>query len=558
MIHTQIAAVISSALKGLLSEHEVLQLLETPKQEQHGDVAFPCFTLAKHFRKSPAIIADELKVEVTSDLILKAEVAGGYVNFFVNQDKATEQILTSVLAEQDSYGSQPIKDEKIVIDYSSPNIAKPFSMGHLRSTVIGQSLAYLSEKNGYEVIRINYIGDWGTQFGKLITAYRMWGDEALIKKEPIKELLELYVRFHEQAKSDDSLNDDARAAFKALEEGNQEAKALWSWFREESLKEFETYYDLLGIQFDSNMGEAFYNDKMQPVVQELEQKNLLTVSDGAYVVELENLPPCLITKKDGATLYATRDLTAALYRQQTFKPVKTFYVVGHEQTLHFQQVFHVLKKMGHEWAESLEHIGFGMMLVDGSKMSTRQGKVVLLADVLAEAIKTAERNMGEKYDNQIDKRSVATQIGVGAVIFNDLKNLRTHDLDFSLEQMLSFEGNTGPYVQYTHARISSILEKGDYHEEPSTPYPLGATAWPAVKLLDQFPAIVQKSYEQADPSMVAKYSLQLARAFNKYYAHSKILGEDEGLQTRLAFSHAVSLVLKESLRLLGIAAPERM
>ena len=558
MIHTQIAKAIAKTLDYILSEEEVYNLLETPKQSHLGDVAFPCFTLAKIGKKSPAIIANEIKENLKSEWIHSIEVAGAYVNIFVSQDLSGNHILNQVLTEKSQFGSKPSTGEKVLIDYSSPNIAKPFSMGHLRSTVIGHSLSHLSEKNGYDVVRINHIGDWGTQFGKLIVAYQLWGEKSLIEKEPIKELLKLYVHFHEEAKKDDALNNQARAAFKALENGDEECLTLWKWFREESLKEFETIYQLLGITFDAYTGEAFYNDKMAQVVSELQDKHLLTLSQGAYVVELEDMPPCLITKKDGATLYATRDVTAALYRHQTYQPKKTFYVVGHEQSLHFQQVFQVLKKMGYEWATSLEHVAFGMMLKDGSKMSTRKGKIVLLADVLAEAIETAKRNMNDKNASLLDKELVAKQVGVGAIIFNDLKNLRTHDLEFSLEQMMSFEGDTGPYVQYTFARISTILEKGQYQPKEDTFCSLGEQAWPIIKLLDQFPSLVEKSFDQADPSQVARYSLLLARSFNKYYAHTKILVEDNHKQTKLAFSYAVSLVLKECLRLLGIAAPAKM
>lgn len=561
MIQLHIATVITKALDNKNYQVEdVLDLLETPKHPHLGDVAFPCFTLAKYFKKSPASIASELKDKLHDSWIDRVEVIGGYLNLFVKREIASSHILKDVLNAKEEYGSMPAKNERIVIDYSSPNIAKPFSMGHLRSTVIGNSLAKISEKNGYEVVRVNHLGDWGTQFGKLIVAYKLWGSRKLVEQEPIRQLLELYVHFHAEAKKNDTLNNQARAAFKALEDGDHEALDLWKWFKEESLKEFKEVYDLLNISFDYELGEAFYNDKMKAVVYELENKKLLTFSEGAYVVELDSMPPCLITKKDGATLYATRDLAAAIYRQQTFHASKAFYVVGNEQSLHFQQLFSVLKQMGYEWADHMQHIDFGMMLKDGSKMSTRQGKVVLLAEVLAEAIQLAKETMRGKHETQEDLETVAKQVGVGAVIFHDLKNLRTHDVEFSLDHMMSFEGDTGPYVQYTFARISTLLKKGNYdYVTGHTLQVTGDYEWQVISLIDQFPRVVEQAFEQADPSQVAKYSLQLSRAFNKYYAHTKILVDDEDkLSSKLSFCYAVSIVLKESLNLLGIQAPVKM
>ncbi|MEK4565511.1 arginine--tRNA ligase [Alkalihalobacillus sp. FSL R5-0424] len=559
MIKLKVAAVLTKALDHAFPEEHILSLLETPKHEHLGDVAFPCFTLAKLFKKSPATIATDLKEKLTDPWIDRVEVIGGYLNFFMKQDVASSHILQHVLDANKSYGSMQAKNETIVIDYSSPNIAKPFSMGHLRSTVIGNSLANISEKNGYQVVRVNHLGDWGTQFGKLIVAYKLWGSRKLVEQEPIRQLLELYVRFHAEAKADDSLNDQARSAFKALEDGDTEALELWKWFKEESLKEFKEVYDLLHISFDYELGEAFYNDKMKAVVSELESKKLLTYSQGAYVVELDSMPPCLITKNDGATLYATRDLAAAIYRQETFQAAKAFYVVGNEQALHFQQLFSVLKQMGYKWADHMQHIGFGMMLKDGSKMSTRQGKVVLLAEVLAEAIQLAKDKMRGKHETLEDLETAAKQVGVGAVIFHDLKNLRTHDVEFSLEHMMSFEGDTGPYVQYTCARISTLLRKGSYDYVPNASLQMnGNYEWPVVTLMGQFPSVVEQAFKQADPSQVSKYSLQLARAFNKYYAHTKVLGDDDSKQSKLSFCYAVFIVLKESLELLGIQAPERM
>lgn len=432
-------------------------------------------------------------------------------------------------------------------------------MGHLRSTVIGNALANISEKNGYDAVRVNHLGDWGTQFGKLIVAYRLWGEKGAIEKAPIKELLKLYGKFHEEAENNDALNNDARAAFKALENGDLEENSLWKWFKDASLDEFQSIYELLNIHFDTFEGEAFYNDKMADIITQLKEKELLKLSDGANVVELDNMPPCLITKQDGASLYATRDLAAAFYRQKTYSPKKVLYVVGNEQSLHFQQLFHVLKKMDANWAEHLSHVGFGMILKDGKKMSTRKGHVILLKDVLEEAINTAKGNITEKNPTLLNKDDVAKKVGVGAVIFNDLKNYRSNDIEFSLEQMLHFKGETGPYVQYTFARICSMLEKASlqYHDDVIK-ITLTDNAWPTVVLLANYPNIISEAFEQMDPSLIAKFALQLAKAFNKFYATTKILAPDDSINSRLALCKSTSIVLQDCLNLLGIEAPEKM
>ena len=557
-MYTQIAKSIAEALNNELSVNEIQHLLEKPKKLDLGDVAFPCFTLAKQLRKSPHTIAVDIQNNLTCDLIQEVQVVGGYVNIFYHQPTITKQVLSQIVKEKNLYGTQQEPKGNVVFDFSSPNIAKPFSMGHLRSTVIGNALANIAEKNGYKAIRLNHLGDWGTQFGKLIVAYKKWGDRQKIEAAPIKELLKIYVQFHEEAEKDDALNDQARVAFKALEDGDEETFALWQWFRDASLVEFKTIYQLLGIDFDSFDGEAFYNDKMAAVVKELEEKQLLVKSDGAYVVELDNMPPCLITKADGATLYATRDLAAAFYRQKQYDPKKIFYVVGNEQSLHFTQLFKVIEKMGYNWAKDLQHVPFGMILQEGKKMSTRKGKIVLLADVLKEAIATAKRNIDKKNPMLEQKDSIAHQVGVGAVIFNDLKNDRLHDIEFSIEHMMNFEGETGPYIQYTYARISSLLEKAEDNGNEVSCETLGEQAWPVILLLEQFPNVITNAFEQADPSQIAKYALQLARLFNKYYAQNKVLVDDNQRSSRLAFCQCVSVVLKESLALLGIEAPKNM
>ncbi|WP_313892366.1 arginine--tRNA ligase [Psychrobacillus sp.] len=554
-----ITAALHLLLNDQLTEEQISSLLEKPKHAYLGDYAFPCFALAKLLRKSPNNIAVELSSKLSNALIEKAEAVGGYVNIFLKQSIVSKAVLDEIIHTRTEFGknSQGEK-ETITIDFSSPNIAKPFSMGHLRSTVIGNALANISEKNGYQVVRINHLGDWGTQFGKLIVAYRLWGEKEKIEQAAVKELLKIYVKFHEEAEKNESLNVQARAAFKQLEDGEEEVIQLWQWFREASLKEFQTVYELLNISFDSYAGEAFYNDKMDRIIELLDEKKLLVESEGAMVVELENMPVCLIKKTDGTTLYATRDLAAALYRLETYQSSKSFYVVGNEQSLHFKQLFSVLQKMGYSWSEGLTHIPFGMILKDGKKMSTRKGKTVLLEEVLKEAIQLAKSNIEQKNPTLDDKDKVAKIVGTGAVIFHDLKNYRLNDIEFSLEEMLNFEGETGPYVQYTYARICSLLKKGQFNEQTIQLEGLEEEAWQVVVVLKQFPEIIMKAFDQADPSQVAKYCIELARAFNKYYAHTKILEEGPTKHVKLTLSASVALVLKEGLRLLGIQAPEKM
>ncbi|WP_312475173.1 arginine--tRNA ligase [Neobacillus sp.] len=559
----ELATVLFELLRKEISLTELELMIEKPKIASRGDLAFPCFTLAKLKRKSPNLIALELGEKIQSPTFEKIEVVGAYLNIFLNKKEVSEKIVGEIIKKKSLFGSQELEGGgNVTIDMSSPNIAKPFSMGHLRSTVIGNALAFIVEKCGYEPIKINHLGDWGTQFGKLITAYKLWGDAEKVKQNPIKELLALYIKFHEVAQMDPSLEDQGRSWFKKLEDGDVEALQLWQWFRDESLKEFSRIYDLMNVQFDSYAGEAFYNDKMDRVVKLLEEKQLLIESDQAQVVELtdEQLPPCLIKKSDGATLYATRDLAAALYRKENYKFVKSLYVVGHEQSLHFKQLIAVLKKMGYTWAEKMVHVPFGMMLKDGKKMSTRKGKVVLLEEVLTESIAMARHNIEEKNPNLANKDGVAKQVGVGAVIFHDLKNNRMNDIDFSLEEMLRFEGETGPYVQYTFARACSILRKGNWQTDvpPAAYLAAWEKEWKVTSLLMEFPNAIKRACENLDPSQVAKYVVDLAQAFNKYYAEVKVLEENEEQSARLALVYSVTVVLKEGLRLLGIEAPEEM
>ncbi|WP_100404282.1 arginine--tRNA ligase [Bacillus solitudinis] len=544
------------------SQSEVEQLIEKPKFEEQGDLAFPCFSLAKTLKESPQKIALELANKIQHPLFETVVATGPYVNCFLNKQTVSKEILETILKEDKNYGFVPMGEGKnIVIDFSSPNIAKPFSMGHLRSTVIGNALSTIAEKCCYNVTKINHLGDWGTQFGKLIVAYKKWGNESTVKENPIEELLSLYVKFHTEAELNPFLEDEARAWFLKLEEGNDEAQALWKWFRDESLKEFSNIYRLLDVTFDTYQGEAFYNDKMDRTVEKLQNVNLLTESEGAEVVELKenNLPPCLIKKSDGATLYATRDLTAAVYRYEKYSFEQAIYVVGHEQSLHFKQVFLVLEKMGYSWAKGLKHIPFGFILKDGKKMSTRKGKVVLLEEVITEAIALAKQNIATKNPDLEDKEEVAKMVGVGAIIFHDLKNERQNNVEFSLNDMLKFEGTTGPYVQYTHARARSILEKAKYNEKSLNVDGLtDKHSWSVLKRLMEFPVVIEKSFSQHEPSQIAKYLIDVSQEFNKYYAHVKVLSDDNLLESRLTLVKAVTIVLKEGLRLLGIKAPNQM
>ncbi|GAE35137.1 arginine--tRNA ligase [Halalkalibacter akibai] len=549
-------------LENLLSINEVEKLIENPKYEQQGDMAFPCFSLAKLLKKAPNLIAIDLASKINHPFIENVVADGPYVNGFLNKEIVSKRILDTILSEGNHYGNHSIgMGKNVVIDFSSPNIAKPFSMGHLRSTVIGNSLSNIIEKCGFNIIKVNHLGDWGTQFGKLIVAYKLWGEEQQVRNNPIKELLHLYVKFHEEAENKPNLEDEARYWFKKLEDGDEEAKILWKWFRDESLKEFSKIYGLLDVEFDSYQGEAFYNDKMDKTIKHLYHQQLIKESEGADVIELKefDLPPCLIRKSDGATLYATRDLTAAMFRQKEYQFEKALYVVGQEQSLHFKQVFLVLEKMGYSWSQGLEHVPFGFILKEGKKMSTRKGKVVLLEHVIKEAIELAEENIKLKNPDLENKSEVAKMVGVGAIIFHDLKNERQNNVEFSLEDMLRFEGTTGPYVQYTHARATSILRKGNDTNDFFNVLGLSDNhSWSVLKILMEFPNVIERSFNLNEPSQISKYLLDVSQEFNTYYSRVKILAEDNEKQGRLALVKSITIVLKEGLRLLGIKAPEKM
>ncbi len=561
-------AIVTNALYQILSEHlseeEILLLLENPKSAQHGDVAFPVFSLAKILRKAPQQIATELVTQLPTEDFDRIEAVGPYINFFLNKRKESQKALALILEQNAHYGDATIGEKQMIpIDMSSPNIAKPISMGHLRSTVIGNSLANILRKIGYTPIKINYLGDWGTQFGKLIVAYKKWGSEEAVKNAPIQELLKLYVDFHARAETEPELEDEGRLWFKKLEDGDEEALRLWQWFREESLKEFQHIYDMLDISFDSYNGEAFFNDKMDEVIHLLEEKNLLQTNEGAEIVDLSDydLNPALIRKSDGATLYMTRDLAAAIYRKNTYHFVQSLYVVGNEQRIHFKQLKAVLSKLGFDWSDDIRHVPFGLITKDGKKLSTRKGKIVLLEEVLNEAVDSAKAQIIAKNPDLENKDEIAHQVGVGAVIFHDLKNDRLNNFDFTLDEVVRFEGETGPYVQYTYARSASILRKADWTQRNIPLESLSLNdedSWEVIKLLQAFPTTVQKAANKYEPSIIAKHAIQLAQSFNKYYAHVKILTEDKERDARLALVYAVKTVLKEDLRLLGLKAPEEM
>ena len=557
-----VAEQIAKTVGEHLSVDEIVSMIEVPKYANQGDLAFPAFTLAKVLRKAPQAIATEIVEAVSDQHIERAEAMGPYANFFLERSAFADEVLKEVLELGEHYGDWDYgQGRKVVIDMSSPNIAKPMSMGHLRSTVIGNAIANLEKKVGYEPIRINHLGDWGTQFGKLIEAYKLWGSEELVKADPIAELIKLYVRFHEEAELDPTLDDKGRAWFKKLEDGDAEAVRLWEWFRSESLKEFNRVYDLLGVTFDSYNGEAFYNDKMDVVVDMLEDANLLKVDNGATIVDLEkyDLPPALIKKSDGATLYMTRDLAAANYRKNTYDFAKCIYVVGMEQSNHFKQLKAVLNELNLPWSENIVHIPFGLITLNGKKLSTRKGKIILLEGVLKEATELALKQIEAKNPSLENKEEVAHAVGVGAVIFHDLKNDRTNNFDFALEEVVQFEGETGPYVQYTHARAMSILRKANHTVDTKEAFSLtDDDAWEVLKLIENYPNVVRFAEEKCEPSAIAKFVINLAQAFNKYYAHTKVLVEDEAFNSRIALVQTTASILKQGLALLGVAAPDEM
>ena len=557
LIASELAKVIDS-----LDQTAISNLLEQPKSSDLGDIAFPAFSLAKVERKAPQAIAADIAEKIDPSHFEKVVATGPYVNFFLNKAKISDQVIKEVIKEGADYGQQNEGNGgNITIDLSSPNIAKPFSVGHLRSTVIGDALSNIFRKMGYNTIKINHLGDWGKQFGLLMVAYKKWGNKEAVEANPIDELLQLYVRINAEIENDPALDDEGRLWFKKLEDGDPEATELWQWFRDESLVEFNRIYELLSVEFDSLNGEAFYNDKMDEAVKILEDKGLLKESKGASIVDLDdvNLPPAMIKKSDGATLYITRDIATAMYRARTYNFVKNVYVVGQEQSNHFRQLKAVLKKMGFDWSDDMIHVDFGLVTKNRQKLSTRKGNIILLEPTLQEAISRAKAQIEEKNPNLENKEAVAHAVGVGAVKFYDLKTDRRNGYDFDLEAMVSFEGETGPYVQYAYARIQSILRKADFKPSLDANYNLNdAESWEIIKLLQDFARVVKRASDNFEPSLIAKYAISLAQAFNKYYAHTRILDETPERDSRLALSYTTAVVLKEALRMLGVEAPEKM
>ena len=548
-----------------LTLEEIVALIEVPPNKEMGDFAFPCFKLAKVFRKAPNMIAADLAENIEAKgAISKVMPLGGYVNFFVNKSQLAETVINDVLTKKEKYGHTDLGQEKaVVIDFSSPNIAKPFHIGHIRTTVIGNALYKIYDSQGYNVVRVNHLGDYGTQFGKLIVAFKLWGSKEAVEANPIPELLKLYVKFHEEAEQKPEMEDEARAWFTKLENGDEEAKALWQWFRDESLKEFARVYDLLDIEFDSYAGESFYSDKMGVVIDQLKEKGLLVQSQGTNVVDLEefNMPPALITKNDGSTLYMTRDLAAAIYRKNTYDFDKCIYVVGSQQSLHFQQLFKVLELMGYEWSKDLIHVPFGMVALEEGTMSTRKGRVVFLEDVLKQAVEKTKEIVLSKNPNAKNVEQIAKQVGVGAVVFQELSNSRIKDYTFSWSRTLSFEGETGPYVQYTHARCCAVLRKAEEEVTADINYDLLSEGDGAevLKVIGSFNKAILTAMRKNEPHIITRFVLDLAQAFNKFYHDNPILVDDvEVRKARLALVAATRQTIENALALLGMHAPERM
>ena len=562
---TEIAALIAKAADIDLSV--AAEAIEVPSNEEMGDFAFPCFRLARVLKKAPPLIAQELYEKLEKpDFISDIKVVGAYINFFTDRTTFVKEVMSKLLKEDGDYVKSHIGGGRtVVFDYSSPNIAKPFHVGHLRSTVIGNALYNIYKALGYNCVGVNHLGDWGTQFGKLIVAYKRWGDKETVEREDIKELSRIYVKFHEEAEKDPALNDEARLWLVKMQEGDSEALELWKWFVEISMKEFNRIYDRLHIKFDSYAGESFYNDKMQAVVDELKEKNLLTESEGAQIVDLEayNMPPCLILRSDGGTLYPTRDIAAAFYRKKEYGFCKDIYVTALDQNLHFAQWFKVIELMGYDWAaEELVHVPFGLVSLGDGKLSTRKGHVVLMEDILNAAVEKTAGIIEEKNPALPNKAEVSEQVGIGAVIFDDLYNSRIKNVVFDMERMLSFEGETGPYVQYSHARACSILRKaGAGRPEGAIDYSLisDEASVNVCKVLSELPSKLEDAADKYEPYILTRHIVEICKAFNKFYNENNIMGsEGELKKARLAVVYAVKTAVAQSLALLGIAAPEQM
>lgn len=548
-----------------IDEAELSSYIEIPPDRSMGDYAFPCFRLAKAMRKAPPAIAEELRAGITlPSSITKAEVKGGYLNFFEDRAGAASATIKRVLAEGENYGhSNEGGGKNVCVEFSSINIAKPFHIGHLPSTAIGNSLNRIYKALGYNTIAINHLGDWGTQFGKMIVAYKKWGSGKPIEESTVRELVKLYVRFHEEAEKDESLNDEARAWFRKIEQGDSEAVDLWQRMKTLTLKEVGEVYKLLGVEFDSYAGESFYEDKMQAVIDELDAKGLLKTDKGAKIVDLSeyNMPPCIIVKSDGATLYATRDLAAAIYRKKTYDFVKSVYVVAYQQNLHFQQFFKVLELMGYDWVKDCVHVNFGMVSMEEGTLSTRHGNVVYLEDVLNASIEKTLEIIKEKSPDLEDKEAAARAVGVGAVVWGILYNSRIKDTSFSWKKMLNFDGETGPYAQYTHARCCSVLRKAGGYDEADIDCTLlsGEAETALVKAIAAFPDTVKAAAEKYEPYLIARAAIEICSRFNKFYYDCRIMDDDMHIRNaRLALTDAARICIKNALYLVGLEAPERM
>ena len=551
-----------------INEEELESYIETPKDSKNGDYAFPCFRLAKELRKAPPAIANEIKEKIEAvEEIEKIEVAGGYLNFFINKSILAKEVLEEI-SKAEQYGKSEIgKEKNIVIDYSAPNIAKPFHIGHLRSTVIGGALYNIYKYLGYNVTGVNHLGDYGTQFGKLIEGYKMWGKEYDIEKDPINELTKIYIRINEACKNDEQILENCRNNFKKLEDGDSYCVEIWKKFRELSLQEFQKVYDLLGSKFDSWNGESFYSDKMPEVIEILEKTGKLIESQGAKIIDLEDKginTPCIIEKSNGSTTYATRDLAAILYRARTYDFDKALYVTSYEQVLHFKQVFEVAKLLGldEKYTKGLEHVSFGMVLLPEGKMSTREGNIIKLEDLLNEDISRAQEIIEQKNPELENKEEVAKKVGIGAVIFNDMSASRIKDEVFDWNTILNFQGETGPYVQYTYVRTKSVLEKAGYLpkiEEVKVENLADEYSLAILKLIYNFEDVLIQVTDKNEPSILARYLIDLAKAYSSFYNENKIIVEDKDIQNaRVYLTYAVSEVLKQGANLLGIQMPEKM
>ncbi len=546
--------------------NEIEPNIEVPAKSEMGDYAFPCFKLAKLLKKAPQIIASELLEKIEKPyFISEIKVVGGYINFFADKTVFISNVINNIIKNGSDFIKSDLgKNKTIVIDYSSPNIAKPFHVGHLRSTVIGNALYNIYSALGYKVVGINHLGDWGTQFGKLIVAYKMWGNKEEVEKHDINELSRIYVKFHQEAEKNPKLNDQARSWLVKMQEGDKEALDLWKWFCKISMKEFNRIYDRLGIKFDSFTGESFYNDKMQAVVDEIKNKNLLTKSQGAMIVDLEkyNMPPCLILRSDGGTLYPTRDISAAIYRKNTYDFEKCIYVTALDQNLHFAQWFKVIELLGYDWADKLVHVPFGLVSLGDGKLSTRNGHVVLMEDILNQSVEKTKAIIEEKNPDLPNKDTVSEEVGIGAIIFDDLYNSRIKNVVFNLERMLNFDGETGPYAQYTHARACSVIKKAGISSiDNDIDFSLISdnASFNVAKVLNDFPERLVEAAEKNEPYIVTRHIIEICKAFNKFYNENNIMNSEENTKkARLALVIAVKNSIKTGLELIGLKAPEQM